>query len=246
MKCPKCGQKLRQSKKDPDRLLCDNCRKGFWREDLEDDYEDDYEDDREITKKNKKKQKKKPGVLKIILIVFAVIVIIGVIGSLAGGGETPHEADNTNQSEDQQAGSQSNEQETKTEFAVGETAEYNDVQMTVLSYEESSGNDWGAPADGNVFLFVNIEITNNSDEEISVSSMGSFDNYCDGYALDYSSNALMAASVDNRQQLDGSIASGMKLNGWLGLEVPSNWETVEIHYKDNFFLDSNYKFVIEK
>ena len=35
MKCPKCGQKLRQSKKNPDKMLCDNCRKSYWIDDLE-------------------------------------------------------------------------------------------------------------------------------------------------------------------------------------------------------------------
>lgn len=38
MKCPKCGQKLRQSKKNPDKMLCDNCRKSYWIDDLEDEY----------------------------------------------------------------------------------------------------------------------------------------------------------------------------------------------------------------
>ena len=38
MKCPKCGQKLRQSKKNLDKMLCDNCRKSYWIDDLEDEY----------------------------------------------------------------------------------------------------------------------------------------------------------------------------------------------------------------
>lgn len=38
MKCPKCGQKMRVSKKNPDKMLCDNCRKAYWIDDLEDEY----------------------------------------------------------------------------------------------------------------------------------------------------------------------------------------------------------------
>lgn len=131
----------------------------------------------------------------------------------------------------------------KTEFLPGEVAEYKNVQMSVLSHVLSSGNEFGSPTDGHVFVYVNIEITNNSEEEITVSSIASFDAYCDDYKLDYSSNALMAAA-DNMQQLDGNISPGKKLNGYLGLEVPSDWKTLEINYKDNVWLGSNFKFTI--
>lgn len=134
----------------------------------------------------------------------------------------------------------------KTKFSVGEVAEYKGVQVSVLNYEESTGNDWGAPDEGNIFVFVNIEITNNSDKEISVSSMLSFDAYCDDYKLDFSSNALLAASTANKQQVDGSIASGKKLNGYLGFEVPTDWTTIEINYKDNAWLSSNFSFIVTK
>ena len=115
-----------------------------------------------------------------------------------------------------------------------------------MDYEESDGNDWGTPESGNKFVFVNIEITNNSDKEISISSMASFEAYCDDYKLDYSSNALMASSTDKRNQLDGSVAAGKKMNGWLGLEVPSDWSNIEIYYKDSIWSDSNFKFTISK
>lgn len=83
MKCPKCGKELRQSKKNPDRLLCDMCRKGFNRADLEDDYEDyDY------TAVSPKKQKKKMGALKIAGIVIGALLVLAIIGSALGDGES--------------------------------------------------------------------------------------------------------------------------------------------------------------
>lgn len=83
MKCPKCGKELRQSKKNPDRLLCDTCRKGFNRADLEDDYEDyDY------TAVSPKKQKKKMGALKIAGIVIGALLVLAIIGSALGDGES--------------------------------------------------------------------------------------------------------------------------------------------------------------
>jgi predicted nucleic acid-binding Zn-ribbon protein len=267
MKCPRCGEELRRSKKDPSYGLCDNCRKKFkWVDD--DDYEDDYEEDDEEEQvrpapqkrksssqnrsyKSAPPEKKKGGCLKVVLIVIAILIVLGILIAVFGGGDdkvkdvTPAKS-NTEQSSNKDTQKAATKEEKKTEFAVGETAEYKNVQVSVLNYEESAGNEWGAPAEGNVFIFANIEIANNTDEEISVSSMGSFDAYCDDYKLDYSSEALMAASIDNRQQMDGSISPGKKLNGYLGFEVPAGWKTIEINYKDNFWLDSNFKFILNK
>ena len=132
-------------------------------------------------------------------------------------------------------------------FNIGEIAEYNDVQVTVLSYEESIGNEWVQPESGIIFVFPEIEITNNSDDEISVSSMISFDCYIGDYKADFSSNAFMALSTESgKQQLDGSIAPGKKIKGVLGIEAPSDWSTIEIYYKDNVWLSSNFSFLISK
>ena len=78
---------------------------------------------------------------------------------------------------------------------MGETAEYKNVQVKLIGYEESYGNDWGKPGDGKVFVFPEFEITNNSNEEISVSSLVSFECYVDDYKTDFSSNAFMAIST---------------------------------------------------
>lgn len=192
--------------------------------------------------------RKKQGGGKVKWVIIG-IVVVGIIGAAVGNNQdkkvkdvTPAK-DNTEITEKVKA---TEKQTEKTEFAVGEVAEYDNVQVSVLSYEESSGNDWGSPADGKVFVFANVEITNNTNKEMSVSSMISFDTYCDDYKLDFSSDALIASSTDKRQQMDGSIAPGKKLNGWLGFEVPSDWKTIEINYKDNVWLSSNFKFVIEK
>ncbi len=190
------------------------------------------------------RKKQKGGILKWLLIVIVLVIIIGVvIGSSSDDKKVKNVTPKNNSTDTTKESSGSNE---KTEFSVGEVAEYDGVQVSVLDYEEATGDEWTAPDDGKIFVYVNIEIVNNTDGEISVSSMMSFDSYCDDYKLDYSSNALMAASADNKQQLDGSIAAGKKMNGYLGLEVPVDWKTIEINYKDNVWLDSNFKFIINK
>lgn len=165
MKCPKCGQKLRQSKKDPDRLLCDNCRKGYWRDDLEDDYEDDYEDG--YSRKNKKSSKngkKKGGVLKIVLIVVAVLVVLGIIGAIVGGGEDGSSSNN-NASDNANSGVKQT-QDPETEANVSEddgVINFDGSGYNVTYVKHETGTDY----EGNPCLYYYYTFTNNGDENTS-------------------------------------------------------------------------------
>lgn len=138
MKCPKCGQKLRQSKKNPDKMLCDNCRKGYWIDDLENEYEDDYED--ALIKKRSKKPKKKMGVLKITGIVIGVLFVIGVIGSVFGDGGTQKNND-TSITADNVSKTESVNESTETETATQDMdenipKEYTSALNKAQSYSE--------------------------------------------------------------------------------------------------------------
>lgn len=134
----------------------------------------------------------------------------------------------------------------KTEFSVGEIAEYNGVQLSISDFYISGGNEWASPPDGYVFLYLNMSATNNSEEEIVISSLASFEAYCDDYKIDNCFDASLAGSTDGKQELDGSIAAGKKIDGYIGLVVPSNWGKIELYYKDNVWLESNFKFTINR
>lgn len=126
-------------------------------------------------------------------------------------------------------------------FGLLETAEMNDVQVRMTDYVESKGSEWNEPQEGKVYVLVEFEISNNSDSDISVSSLLSFDAYADGYATDLSLGAL----IDNEnEQLDGSIASGMKMRGWVGYEIPEDWKDLEIHFTENVWSGNKFKFLI--
>ena len=74
MNCPRCGDELHRSKKEPDVLVCYNCKVK-------------YKSTKKQTISNNKKcksQKNRKGCLKIFLIVFAVFVVITAISSLTG------------------------------------------------------------------------------------------------------------------------------------------------------------------
>ena len=55
MKCPRCGEELRRSKKDPNYGLCDSCRKKYkWVDEYD---EDDYEEDEDYIERKPIKRK---------------------------------------------------------------------------------------------------------------------------------------------------------------------------------------------
>lgn len=196
------------------------------------------------------KEKKKGSCLKTILIVIAVIVVLGVIGSIFGEEEKPEKVGDVSkdtQSEEPSGETEIEPKEDSEEQAVfeqGEVAEMNDVQVTLMGYEESTGSEFNTPAEGNVFVLANFEIANNSDSELSISSALSFEAYADDYALNYSFGALMEKT--DSTQLDGTIAPGKKMNGWIGYEVPADWSNIEIHFTDNVWSSSKFVFEITK
>lgn len=194
-------------------------------------------------------RKKQGGALKWVIIAFVVICIIG---AAAGGKDdkptkvgdnNPSSAGNNYNESQKNSVESSSEEEKETVFRKGEIAELNGVQVTLTDYKESTGSEYNKPTDGNVFLIVEFEISNNTEKELSVSSMMSFDAYADDYALNYSLTALLEKEGN---QLDGTIAAGKKLKGWIGWEVPADYQNVEIHFTDSLWSSNKFVFVIEK
>ena len=189
-------------------------------------------------------RKKQGGIGKWIVIGIIVIIFLAV--AFGGGDDKPKKVENnttTTQQGENDNDKKADTQETKDIFTVGETAEMNDEQVTLLKYSESKGSEYNKPSDGNVFLMAEFEIVNNSDSEMNVSSMLSFEAYADDYALNYS---LGAITENNDTQLDGTIAAGKKMKGYIGYEVPKDWSTVEIHFTDDVWSDNKFKFEIKK
>ena len=139
-------------------------------------------------------RKKQGGIGKWIVIVVVVVIIIAAMSG--GGADKPKKVENasTQNNTDNKADvvndttedtSVKQEDSEKDIFGIGETAEMNDVQVTMVNYTQSSGSEYNKPADGNEFVLVEFEIANNSDSEINISSMASFEAYADDYALNY-------------------------------------------------------------
>lgn len=196
-----------------------------------------------------KLKKKHPILLGIIVIV----IIIAIVGSL-GGNETENKNNDTTangvetnlEKNENKENDDGNEEvkEDKNEFNVGETAELNGVSVTLKNVTESTGSEYNKPAEGNVFVLCEFEISNNSDKEITVSSMMSFDAYCDDYACTLSLTALIEKG--NKNQLDGAVAAGKKFNGVIGYEVPADWKEMEINFTPDFWSGKDMTFIANK
>lgn len=192
------------------------------------------------------RKKQGGGCLKTVLICFAVVCVLGVIAGMLE--EKPKKV----KSQNENAGKETEKTEDivkdepddgKDTFVIGETAEMNGVQVTMTDYSENNGSEWNEPADGKVYVLVEFEIQNNSDSELAISSALSFEAYAD----DYSANLSLGALIENKQeQLDGSIAPGKKMKGWIGYEVPVDWKELEVHFTDNVWSSNKFKFEITK
>lgn len=134
------------------------------------------------------------------------------------------------------------ESSAKETFSLNETAVFNNLKFTATEIKESNGESFFTPESGNVFVGVNFTIENTSDEEQNISSILLFDAYCDDIKCDYSINA--ACSFDT--SLDGSIAPGKKMVGWYAVEVPSDWQSIEMHVSSDWLSNNSAKFVFTK
>lgn len=181
-----------------------------------------------------KNKKGHPVVIGILIFLVLVIIV-----SAMGGGEEPKPVEKPGES--QVGTSSGSNKDDKNVFSVGEYAELRGVKVSLVSVTKSMGSDFNTPTDGNVFVLCEFEIINDSEAEVSVSSMLSFDAYCDDYACSLSLSALLEKG--NKNQLDGTVAPGKKINGVIGYEVPVDWENIEIHFTPNFWNGKDITFI---
>lgn len=179
----------------------------------------------------------------ILIGVIAIVLLIAIVAA-TGDSDEPKRVESNQPAQTQQSASQETENTVKEEsntFAVGETAELRNITVSMVSVTESTGSTFNTPTEGNVYVLCEFEIANNSDKEITVSSMMSFEAYCDDYTCTYSLGALMEKG--NKNQLDGTVAAGKKFNGVIGYEVPADWQELEIHFTPDFWSGKDIVFV---
>ena len=69
----------------------------------------------------------------------------------------------------------------------------------------------------------------------------------EAYVDDYSANMdLSAMLVANKNQLDGSVAAGKKMNGVIGYQVDKDWKELEIRFTPSFWSGKDIIFTYAK
>lgn len=183
-----------------------------------------------------KKKKKWP-------LVAGVIVALIIVAACVGGGEGAKKIGDSSDGSNSSASVTSTEQ---SKFAIGDVVELNGVQVTLVGVTESAGAQYLEPAEGNVFLLCEFEINNQSSKDIGVSSIMSFEAYCDDYSISESFTAETVAVNDGKKQLDGTVAAGKKMNGVVGYEVPKDWKKLEVTYSPDYWGSKSITFEASK
>lgn len=274
MKCPKCGSELRQLPKNPKVFYCKNCKKYFENEQGQVEGEDIP--DVPVTDENNfdnPMSKKTNNTQNWIILLCAVGggVLFGIIVFFIGLMISPDVENPTNvavQSTQRTEGSISSETtlETSTQnpkgetlaetentvsekndvLTVGDSVTQNDVTVTLLSAEESYGNDYIIPDSGNLFLVLEFEIENNSSSDLTISSYWDFEAYCDDYYYDQDLSGLFVDEISSKGQLDGDVATGKKLKGAITYQVPQNYQKFEISVSTGGWFSDDLTFTIYK
>ncbi len=167
-------------------------------------------------------------------IIVGVIIALVIIGAAMGGKKDKDEPKKV--ADANATGSDTTQKEEKKDFySVGEVVSLKDVEATLVNVTEyaDTGNQFAKPADGNIFVLCEFEISNNSKKDISVSSALSFEAYCDSYSINQSFTGLIADQ--SKPQLDGDVAAGKKMNGVIAYEVPAGYKELEIKFQPSFW-----------
>lgn len=128
-------------------------------------------------------------------------------------------------------------------YSIGDTLEIRDVQTTLIDVRTVTGGQFSSPSAGNIFLIFEVEICNNSKEEVAVSSLLSFAFYVDDYAQQFSLEAILA---DGGRQLDGTVSPGKKSRGIMAVEAPKDWQTAELRFTPDVWSGGTFVFDVTR
>lgn len=227
MKCPKCGSPLRASKQKKDYFLCDTCRTRMSLEYINKMSASSSEPVSKPCKKNysTNKQKQKKKLFPTLLIIF--FLLIGCTVLFLHFGLYEKIVATISPSEQSHALIES-------------------VDIRMLDYEIISENINPEPSYEHEYLLVNVEISNNSSENLSVDSMHNFEGYVDNLKVPYCADSEDVLRNFGYTRLSSKLASDESVTGYLCFELPYSWEALEIHYSPIIWSSTNLTLQIKK
>jgi len=174
---------------------------------------------------------------RLLMVLLAICVAVSFVACNVSDNSPKKETNNNSVAEDVPPKAEDKS------FGLNETAVFENLKVTATKLEVSNGKDFFRAENGKVFVGINFEIENISEENQSISSLLLFDAYADDIKCEYS---LSANAAFGDGTLDGEISSGKKLVGWYAVEVPEEWKQLELEVKSDWFSDSKAKFVFAK
>lgn len=159
-----------------------------------------------------------------------IIILIIAIGS-AMGGNTPESSDSSNNA----SSNQEEKKEQKTEFAVGETATFDDRSITVTKVERDfqTGNQFSTPETGKEFVLITVEIRNDG--------KSTFDFNTFEFKLQDSNGVQQSedfTAISEGRLSSGSLAPGGKITGNMAFQVPAGDSGLKLLYESLGFFNN--------
>lgn len=117
-------------------------------------------------------------------------------------------------------------------YGVGDTIDFGGIQYTLNSVTTVLEDAISSPPTEDVYLVLDVTITNNTSEEFSSSSLISFElKGSDAYTYD------LAIFVDTKGSLDVSVPAGDVARGEIAFDVP-NLDSYRLSVTPDFLTDS--------
>ena len=175
-----------------------------------------------------------------ILTGIGIFIVVAIIISAVSGGDK-NETAKTGDTNASSSNSQAETEETeKTEFAIGETATFDDKSITIANVQRNydTGNQFAQPESGKEFVLVTVDIANNSKSSMSYNTFEFKLQDSNGVQQSESFSALSEGKLNS-----GSLAAGGKVSGKLAYEVPKDDAGLKLLYQGlSFFSNKEVTF----
>jgi hypothetical protein len=150
----------------------------------------------------------------------------------------------TDVSKSVQTGAQSKaESESDTDiFKIGETAKYNDTELTVTKVSKVKRGEFSIPKDGNEFVVVTVKYKNNGERNISYNPFDFRMKNSKGQITSFD----LAVDVTKNQLESGELAPGGEVEGDIVFEEPKGDKGLILQYTGSiFFNEPNVSFKLQ-
>lgn len=177
---------------------------------------------------------KKPFYKRVWFWILAVIVIFFVIGMFGGSDDEPKTKDEATTE------SPSTTDDKPKVFKVGQTIEYNDIDMKVneVKFINPETQEYSTIGKDEQYVAVKVTIKNNESENVDYNSYD-FKLDADGNVTDLDELGLDNNDIVNNELSSGTLKKGATVSGWLVGKAKKNTKKLQLQYTGNLFDDES-------